>query len=388
MSNDPIAAPLVFKFGGSSFVELDAYHRIADYVAARLRESGRQAVVVVSAMSGTTGKLLEALLAVNEAPPSAALSMALPSGETTSAGLLIAALDSAGIAADGLQGNQIGLTSDGPADRGTLREVKADALREMLSRVTVVVLPGGQGADASGAVTMLGRNSSDLSAIALAGELGSGECELFSDVPGVCSADPYLVPTARVLTEVDYRTMCLLSEAGAKVIHGQAVRWAADNNVKIICRSLPPAAASVTTIAAGGPRAAVTLHDRGDVWTFRSPRARQTAIDALADAGLESLAIDVGGTHLVVNTFGLAETAAACCADGTLSKQLVLLTVLHADGAVSRLLVPRAEAGAQLLHQHDLLYPTKDLGPEETLGLPAKQRSELSGVLLGDEANR
>jgi aspartate kinase len=377
------AAPLVFKFGGSAFLDLDAYATVAGYLALRLAGSQRRAVVVVSAMSGTTGRLQEALLEVNKKPPAAAARMILPAGEYLSAGLLIAALDGVGITAGGMLGNQIGLLSEGRGDRATLLAAEPGPVRDLLQRVRVAVLPGGQAADKNGGLTMLGRNSSDLSAVALAGALGSTECELFSDVAGVCSADPYLVPAARVLAEVDYATMCLLSSAGAKVIHEQAVRWAQRHHIKIRCRSLPPEAACATTVAAGPPFAAVALHERGDVWTFPDPESRRRAMLALTEEGLDCLPVEIDGWQLVANAYGLRATANACCAEGTLRDDVALLTVARADGTVTRRLVPRTEGADHTRQQHKLLYPEVAAATDERAGL-TKLRSEQSGLLFGD----
>ncbi len=377
--------PLVLKFGGSSFVELDAYRRVAEYVAERVAASERPVVVVVSAMSGTTGRLQEALYEVSDRPPAAASSLVLTAGEHTSVGLLVAALDRLGLTADGLLGNQIGLVATGPAPRAALQDADPAPLLGSLARAAVVVVPGGQAASDGGLLMMLGRNSADLSAVALAGALGCVECEVFSDVPGVCSADPYLVPTARVLPHVDYATMCLLSAAGAKVIHERAVRWAQRHHVKIVCRSLPPEAVCATVIADAPPVAATALYERGDVWTFPTQAARQRALRSLAEAGLDAVAVEIGTWHVVVGAQGAPAVAAGCCAEGTRSDDLTLLTVARVDGTVTHRLVPRTRGRDELRREHDRLYPAPPSTAVDLAGSD-KPRSARSGLLLGDTA--
>ncbi|MYS23297.1 hypothetical protein GTW78_24840, partial [Streptomyces sp. SID4948] len=155
-----------------------------------------------------------------------------------------------------------GLRGDGGRPRGPGRGQRADPapLRAALRDVPVLVLPGGQAADAHGRTVMLGRNSSDLTAVVVAAALGSPVCELFSDVPGVCSADPHTVPGARTLPRLDYATVRRLSHGGAKVVHEAAVDWAERTGTLLHCRAFPPRGDDATLIGPEqAPAAAVAV---------------------------------------------------------------------------------------------------------------------------------
>jgi aspartate kinase len=377
------APPIVMKFGGSAFLDLDGYRLVADYVAGRVTEYGRRAIVVVSAMSGTTGRLQEALREVHETPPPAVSSMILTTGEVVSVALLTAVLDTHGIAAHGLTGDQVGMVADGPPDRARLRAIDPQPLTEALSRSPVVVVPGGQAVNVDGQLVMLGRNSSDLSAVAAAVAVGAETCEMFSDVPGICSADPYMVPTARVLPEINFDTMRFLADSGAKVIQGEALRWAQEHGVRIRCRSLPPAATCATVVATGPSVGAVALHQRGDVWTFPDPDSRAVAAKRLRQEGLDALILEQDDSHLVATAYGSTEIAARCCADGELRPDRCLLTVLHPTSLAERMIVPRADGVAEARRRHDQLYPPVPATLTASVPKPIKPRSMHSGLLLG-----
>jgi aspartate kinase len=233
--------PLVLKFGGSAFLALDGYIRVARYVRARTAAERRPAVVVVSAMSGTTGRLRETLLRIAPEPPQDAAALLLTSGEVVSVALMAAALGRTRASAVPMSAAGTGLRGDGPASDARLRAVDPGPVRRALAEHGVVVVPGGQAVDASGRILLLGRNSSDLSAVALAGALGADTCELFSDVPGVCTADPFLVPDARLIEHIGYDGIRRMAVLGAKVVHGSAVSWAERGGVRIRCRPLPTA---------------------------------------------------------------------------------------------------------------------------------------------------
>lgn len=239
--------PLVLKFGGSAFRTLDGYIRVARYVRARTVAERRPAVVVVSAMSGTTGRLKETLLRVAPEPPQDAAALLLTSGEVVSVALMAAALGQTSATAAPMSAADTGLRGDGPASDARLRAVDPGPVRRALAERGLVVVPGGQAVDTSGRVLLLGRNSSDLSAVALAGALGADTCELFSDVPGVCTADPFLVPDARLIERIGFAGIRRMAVLGAKVVHGTAVTWAERTGVRIRCRPLP------TTDAEPGP---------------------------------------------------------------------------------------------------------------------------------------
>ncbi|MGM1058685.1 amino acid kinase family protein [Saccharothrix sp. Mg75] len=346
--------PEVLKFGGSAFVDSAGFDRVAEHVAHRAARCGR-VVVVVSAMSGTTGLLQEALRRLNPDPPAGASAMVLTTGELVSTGLLVAALATRGVTATDLSGHRLGFLATGPADRAQLISVDPAGLRDALRRCPVVVVPGGQAVDAAGTLVMLGRNSSDLSAVAAATAVGAPSCEIFSDVPGVCTADPHLVPAARTLPVVGHDTMRLLAEAGAKVVQGQALRWARRHGIEVRCSTMPPAAVCGTVIAEAPPSAACVVHQRGRIWSFGTTADRDDARTALHEEGVETLT--VGTSLLVVSPDGRDRATARHCAAGTAHPDSRLLTVLRSDGAVERIVVPQDEAVDALRRAHDRLYP-------------------------------
>jgi aspartate kinase len=308
--------------------------------------------------------------------------MMLTSGEQVSAALLAAALQARGIPATGVPAARLGLIADGPADRAKLVSIQEGMLAEELARAVVVVLPGGQALDKQGRVVMLGRNSSDLSAVAAAIAVGAGQCEFYSDVPGICSADPYLVPAARTLPLVSYATMQMLADAGAKVVQGQAVRWARNHDIQIRCCSLPPTAACETVIADAPPVAMAVLHQRGEVWSFDTIAKCFQAQSRLTVEGLDAVGIRQDGRlMLVVTGHGRHDIVAHCCEEGTLHKALCLLTVLRATGQVDRLVVPRDGSIAELRRRHELLYPRS--APHQVRA-PVKLRSTRSDILIAN----
>ncbi|MDH2387430.1 hypothetical protein QCN29_01235 [Streptomyces sp. HNM0663] len=384
--------PLVMKFGGSAFTELKGFTRVARYAARRRADGERPLIVVVSAMSGTTGRLRRLLDSLAPDPPADAAAMLLTSGETVSVALLAAALDAEGVAARPLSAAETGLLADRLSDRAHLHRADPGPLRSALygsdgDGCRVVVVPGGQAADPAGRTVMLGRNSSDLSAVALAGALDAAVCELYSDVPGVCTADPYLVPGARTLDRIGYAGLRRMSRHGAKVVHDSAVDWAERTGVRLHCRPFPWAAAQGggTLVGPGGPSAAaVIVHQTDEVWRFRTPSERSRAADALHTRDVRTTAVDTrSGAYLVTPREPGAPQGPLAAA--RLHDDLCLITALGEDGAADHLLVRRTDAEREARRCHDVLHPP---GSRPSTGTPPgpKSRSPHSSVLVADPA--
>ncbi|MEU9112406.1 aspartate kinase [Streptomyces sp. NPDC048483] len=380
----PDSRPLVLKFGGSAFADLDGYHRVARYAVRRVTEEKRPLVVVVSAMSGTTGRLQQTLDALVDDPPAHAAAMLLTTGETVSVALLAAALDAEGVRACPLPAAGTGLLAEGPGDRAGLTSAGPGALAEALADCPIVVVPGGQGVDAAGRAVMLGRNSSDLSAVAVAAALGADTCELFSDVPGVCTADPYLVPEARTLSQISYEGVRRMSRHGAKVVHEGAVDWAERGGVQLLCRPFPwrEGPDGGTAVGTGPEVSAVVVHKDSDVWRFRSGRERQAAGGRLRAEGLAVAEFDAAGEACLTVPTG-ARGVARHLRTARRLDDLCLVTTLWADGRTEHTVVPRAEAAAEARRCHALLYPAPGDTPGQAVPPPAKARSPHSGVLVG-----
>src|SRR4051795_9608454 len=232
------AAPLVVqKFGGSSLADADRIRRVARRIA-RERASGSDLVGVVSAMGDTTDELLGLAAAITDSPDERELDMLLATGEHQSATLVSMALHALGVAAISLSGPQAGITTDGRYGRARIASIEPDRVRRELDEGKVVIVAGFQGRaegeDAAGAdITTLGRGGSDTTAVALAASLGASRCQIFTDVKGIYTADPRLVPDARQLSIIGYEEMLELAHQGAQVMQTRAVELGWVNGVVI-----------------------------------------------------------------------------------------------------------------------------------------------------------
>jgi aspartate kinase len=218
-------AIIVQKYGGSSVGDVERIRKVAERVAAR-RAEGHQMVVVVSAMGDTTDELLGLARKISSDPPRRELDMLLTCGERVSMALLSMALHQRGVPAISFTGSQSGIITDDNHSGARILEVRPVRIREELGRGKVVIVAGFQGVSRQREVTTLGRGGSDTTAVALAAALGAEACEILSDVDGVYSADPRVVPEARKLERLDYDTMQEMAAAGARVLNAQAVEFA------------------------------------------------------------------------------------------------------------------------------------------------------------------
>ncbi|MEO7664405.1 MAG: aspartate kinase [Candidatus Limnocylindrales bacterium] len=230
--------PLVVqKFGGSSVANADRIRRVARRIA-RERAAGSDLVVVVSAMGDTTDELLALAHGITEEPDARELDMLLATGEHQSATLVSMALHALDVDAISLTGPQAGITTDGQFGRARIANVEPRRIRAELERGNVVIVAGfqGQSADAAaelGEITTLGRGGSDTTAVALAATLRADRCQIFTDVKGIYTADPRLVPAARQLPVIGYEEMLELAHQGAQVMQVRAVELGWINEVVI-----------------------------------------------------------------------------------------------------------------------------------------------------------
>ncbi|HEX2571758.1 MAG TPA: aspartate kinase [Polyangia bacterium] len=231
------AAPIVVqKYGGSSVADAERLRLVADRVAATYR-SGKRVVVVVSAMGKTTDQLIDLAKAVSTTPPRRELDMLISTGERISMALLAMALDRLGVPAISFTGSQSGILTNDRHSGARIIEVRPVRIQDELDRNKVVIVAGFQGMSYKREITTLGRGGSDTTAVALAAALGAEACEIYSDVDGVYSADPRVVPEARRLDEVSYEEMQELAEHGAKVLNAQAVEWARKAGIVLYARA-------------------------------------------------------------------------------------------------------------------------------------------------------
>jgi aspartate kinase len=230
-----IVKVVVQKYGGSSVADPARLGQVADRVAAAVRD-GRRVVVVVSAMGKTTDELIALARSVApEGPPRRELDMLLSVGERISMALLAMALESRGLSAISFTGSQSGILTNDRHSGARIIEVRPVRIEDELERGKVVIVAGFQGMSYKREITTLGRGGSDTTAVALAAALG-GDCEIYSDVDGVYSADPRVVPEAKRLDTIGYEEMQELAEHGAKVLNAQAIEWARKHKVVIHAR--------------------------------------------------------------------------------------------------------------------------------------------------------
>ncbi len=229
-------ARIVQKFGGTSVGDVDKIRRVAERVA-RTRAEGNEVVVVVSARSGVTNELISRAKALNPQPDDREMDLLLAVGEQETIALLAMALHAIGVPAVSRTGAQAGILTDPAHTRARILKISGGDIQEHLSRGSVVIVAGFQGAAVDGQTTTLGRGGSDLSAIAMAAALNADLCQIFTDVDGVYTADPRIVPTARKLDEISYEEMLELASSGSKVMQTRAVKFAQKYGVRFEVRS-------------------------------------------------------------------------------------------------------------------------------------------------------
>lgn len=227
---------VVQKYGGSSVADVGRIQQVADRVA-KTRASGAEVVVVVSAMGETTDELLALAGQVTDNPARRELDMLLSAGERISMALLSMALNARGVSAVSFTGSQSGIITNDAHTNARIVEVRPYRVQDELARGRVVIVAGYQGVSYRKEVTTLGRGGSDTTAVALAAALDAEACEIYSDVDGVYSADPRLVPSARRLAALSYEEMQELSESGARVLNAQAVEFAKEKGIALYCRA-------------------------------------------------------------------------------------------------------------------------------------------------------
>ena len=229
--------PLVVqKYGGTSVGTLDRIQHVAQRISS-IRTTGTQVVVVVSAMAGETDKLIKMARQICDNPERREMDLLLSSGERISSALLTMALQARGIPAISMTGRQIGLQTDSVHTRARIKQIDAKRAQKALKENNVIVVAGFQGINEQGDVTTLGRGGSDTSAVALAVALGASQCEIYTDVDGVYTADPRLVPKAKKLDMVSYDEMLEMASLGAKVLQIRCVEFAHKFQMPLVVKS-------------------------------------------------------------------------------------------------------------------------------------------------------
>src|SRR3984957_14712852 len=229
--------PLVVqKFGGTSVGDADRIRAVADHIA-RTRRQGSDVVAVVSAMGKTTADPIHLADTVSKTQPPREYDMLVSTGERISMSLLVMALADLGVDGQSFTGSQVGIITDGEHTRAKIKEVRGDRLREALAAGKVPVVAGFQGVSADREITTLGRGGSDTTAVALAAVLGADPCAIYTDVSGVYTTDPRVVPEARKIDRISFDEMLELASLGAGVMHSRSIEFAKKYGVPIHVRS-------------------------------------------------------------------------------------------------------------------------------------------------------
>ena len=227
---------VVHKYGGTSVGDVERIENVTNRVA-KAREEGNDVVVVVSAMSGETNKLIGYAEHFTKDPAKKEMDMLLSSGERVTAALLSISLQSRGYDSVALTGRQAGIVTDDTHTYARIESIDPKAVISAIDEGKIVIVAGFQGINKSGSVTTLGRGGSDLSAVALAAAIKADQCEIYSDVDGIYTTDPRIEPHAKKLDIISYDEMLELSSLGAKVLQNRSVELAKKLNVKLYAKS-------------------------------------------------------------------------------------------------------------------------------------------------------
>ena len=227
---------IVQKYGGTSVGSVERIEAVAKRVI-ESKQEGHDLVVVVSAMSGETNKLLDYAAHFSKTPNNREVDMLLSSGERVTSALLAIALEAEGYTAISMSGRRAGIVTDMLHTKARIEYIDTSAMKEELKAGKIIVVAGFQGVTETGEVSTLGRGGSDLSAVAIAGALEADLCEIYTDVDGVYTTDPRIEPKAKKLDKISYDEMLELASLGAKVLQSRSVEMAKKLNVNLVTRS-------------------------------------------------------------------------------------------------------------------------------------------------------
>lgn len=227
---------IVQKFGGSSVADTEKIKNVAKNVI-REKEAGNDVLVVVSAMGKTTDSLVKLAREISDSPDAREMDMLLSTGEGVSIALLAMAIKEAGYKAISLNAMQVGILTENIHQNARIKAIATDRIKKAFENDEIVIVAGFQGITEENEITTLGRGGSDTSAVALAGILNAERCDIYTDVDGVYTADPRIVPNATMIKEISYDEMLELARVGAKVLHPRSVETAKNLNIPIRVRS-------------------------------------------------------------------------------------------------------------------------------------------------------
>ena len=279
---------IVQKFGGKTLAGAEGLLRAAE-IAERAYQNGSRVVVVVSARGDTTDRLLSLAHDITPEPDLRELDALLATGEQASAAMMAIELRRRGLPAQSMTGWQLGIHTDSEYGNAAIQRVDTARARRELGRGGLIVAAGFQGVDAAGAVTTLGRDGSDTSAVALAAALEADRCEIYTDVDGVFTADPRRTPAAQRLERVSWGEMRELTALGSQVLHDRSARLAEERRVELIVRSCAPDSTG-TRIGDYPPKALTGVARQGGsvslVGAAADAAAAERMLSALARSGV------------------------------------------------------------------------------------------------------
>jgi aspartate kinase len=304
---------IVMKFGGTSVADAERIRHAARRIV-RKREQGHRVVAVLSARGKTTDELIAMAEEVSSAPDPREMDMLLSSGERISCALCAMAINDLGHRAISLTGSQAGIVTDESHTKARILDVRADRIREALEEDKIVLVAGFQGVSSTARnVTTLGRGGSDTTAVAVAAALHAEVCEIYTDVAGVYTADPKIVPDARKLSTVSFQEMLEMAASGAGVLQLRSVEYARNHGVRIHCRSSFEDSAGTVVLAEAEtmehPLITAVTHSTSDarvtlVGVPNAPGAAAGIFDALARV---SINVDMIVQNEPISAGGLAE---------------------------------------------------------------------------------
>ncbi len=227
---------IVQKFGGTSVGDLERIQNVANRVSAT-KKAGNDVVVVVSAMSGETNKLVSYAEHFSSNPSRPEMDMLLSSGERVTAALLAIALKEMGHDSMAMSGRKAGIVTDSHHTKARIEDIDPKPMKDAVAEGKIIVVAGFQGVNENGDVTTLGRGGSDLSAVAIAGAIGADLCEIYTDVTGIFTTDPRIESKAKKIEKISYEEMLEMASLGAKVLQNRSVEMAKKLNVNLVTRS-------------------------------------------------------------------------------------------------------------------------------------------------------
>lgn len=335
---------IVQKYGGTSVGDADRIRAVADRVVAA-RADGDDVLVVVSAMGDTTDDLLDLAAQVSEHPEPRELDMLLTAGERIAMSLLAIAINDRGVPAASYTGSQAGIITTEEHGAARIVEIRPQRILESLQAGNVVIVAGFQGLSTGRDITTLGRGGSDTTAVAMAAAVGARVCEIWTDVDGVFTADPRVVPTARRLDRITFEEMLELAAAGAKVLQARSVEYARRTGVPLQVRS------SFT----GGPGTAVVAED---------------GMESMEGALIRGVALDDGEAKVTLDGVpdqpGVAARVFKAIAAAGIDVDMIVQNVSHDGRTDLSFTVPRAQAAklgaavAELAGEVGALRPSVD----------------------------